>query len=92
MRNIGDERAEALVQARGNKPFRSLAEFVQRTGLERRAIENLILAGAFDTLGERRQLFRYPLDLRLLILLDEFPARFAESRFRTESVRRHQSL
>src|SRR6185436_12362191 len=37
-------------------PFRSLTEFVQRTGLDRRAVENLVLAGAFDTFGERRQL------------------------------------
>jgi error-prone DNA polymerase len=56
VKGIGDERAEAIVQVRGNRPFRSLADFVQRTGLERRPIEALILAGAFDSLGERRQL------------------------------------
>ncbi len=45
-----------MVQIRGNQPFRSLAEFIQRTELERRAAESLILAGAFDSFGERRQL------------------------------------
>lgn len=56
VKGIGEERAEAIVQIRANKPFRSLAEFIQRTELERRAIEALILAGAFDAFGERRQL------------------------------------
>lgn len=56
VKGIGDEKAESIVQVRGNKPFRSLAEFVQRTGLERRPIEALILAGAFDSLGERRKM------------------------------------
>ena len=53
VKGIGEERAEAIVQICGNKPFHSLAEFIQRTELERRAIESLILAGAFDTFGER---------------------------------------
>jgi DNA polymerase III alpha subunit len=56
VKGIGDERAEAIVQVRGNRSFRSLADFVQHTGLERRPIEALILAGAFDSLGERRRL------------------------------------
>jgi error-prone DNA polymerase len=58
---IGLERAEALVVLRGARPFRSLADFVQRACgpgglLDRRAVEALVLAGAFDGFGERRQL------------------------------------
>jgi error-prone DNA polymerase len=58
---LGQERAEALVQLRGEQPFRSLADFVARactpqTGLDRRVAEALIMAGAFDEFGERRQL------------------------------------
>ncbi len=58
---LGEDRAEALVQARGDRPFTSLADCVARTcvpavGLDRRALENLVLAGAFDSFGERRQL------------------------------------
>ena len=95
VRGIGEERAEALVQLRGQQPFTSLADFVQRVcaprptegatlpspsplaqrrsrtlrpgegegpgmgvrnSLDRRAVESLILAGAFDQFGERRQL------------------------------------
>ena len=36
-------------------PFQSLFDFVQRTGLSRRATTNLIRAGAFDTFGLNRR-------------------------------------
>ncbi len=47
---------EAIVETRGQMSFRLLADFIERTGLDRRRLESLILAGAFDSLGERRQL------------------------------------
>jgi len=58
---MGAERAEAVVQLRGERPFRSLVDFVARvctpqTGIDRRVTEALIMAGAFDDFGERRQL------------------------------------
>jgi error-prone DNA polymerase len=58
---MGAERAEAVVQLRGERLFRSLADFVARactpqTGIDRRVAEALIMAGAFDDFGERRQL------------------------------------
>src|SRR5579859_4522756 len=53
---IGDERSEAIVQSRGEQPFHSLADCVRRTKLDRRAVESLVVAGAFDAFGERRQL------------------------------------
>jgi error-prone DNA polymerase len=56
VKGIGEERAEAIVQVRGAQPFHSLADFVERTGTDRRAAENLVLSGAFDAFGERRQL------------------------------------
>jgi error-prone DNA polymerase len=52
---IGDAQAGALIETRGHRPFRSMVEFIQRTGLKRHAIEWLIMAGAFDSFGERRQ-------------------------------------
>ena len=55
VKGIGDELAEYIVQARGKKPYRSLADFIRRTGAERRPAEALALAGAFDAFGERRQ-------------------------------------
>lgn len=56
VKGIGDEVAEAIVAERANGPFESLANFVERLRLDRRAVENLVLAGAFDELGERRGL------------------------------------
>ena len=57
VREINADVAEAIVAARGEAPFRSLFDVLQRTGLSRGALENLVLAGAFDDLGlERREL------------------------------------
>ncbi len=56
VKGIGAEQAEAIVETRGQMPFRSLADFIERTKLDRRSMEWLILAGAFDVFGERRQL------------------------------------
>jgi error-prone DNA polymerase len=56
VRGIGDERAEALVQIREDQPYTSLADFIRRAQPGRQAAESLILAGAFDAFGERRQL------------------------------------
>lgn len=55
---VGAAGARAVMEARSEGgPFRSLFDFVHRTGLRREAVENLIRAGAFDGLGlNRRQL------------------------------------
>ncbi len=44
---------ERIVAAR---PFRGLADFCRRTRTSRRLVEHLILTGAFDPLGDRREL------------------------------------
>jgi len=57
VRGLGVEHAAAIIQARDQKSFRSVTDFIQRTGLtDRRVLDSLILSGAFDSLGERRQL------------------------------------
>jgi error-prone DNA polymerase len=61
VRGLGLDRAEAFIQARGAQPFASPADLVARVcvppaSLDRRAVENLVLAGALDSFGERRQL------------------------------------
>lgn len=44
-------------ERRANGPYRSLFDFLERTHVKREAIENLIMAGAFDSFGlERREL------------------------------------
>lgn len=56
VRGISEEKAEAIVEEREQGPFVSLVDFIRRTKLPRRLMESLILAGAFDQFGERRQL------------------------------------
>jgi len=54
---LGEAGGQSVVEARRFGPFRSLADFCRRTKLGRRAVEALILAGAFDGWGvPRRQL------------------------------------
>ncbi len=56
VKGVGGEFAEAILAERARGPFKSLADFVVRLKPERRVVENLVLAGAFDGLGERRSL------------------------------------
>jgi error-prone DNA polymerase len=53
---FGPEHISLVVDERARRPFQSLADLVKRTGLDRRLVEALVLAGALDHLGERRQL------------------------------------
>ncbi len=54
---LGEEGAQSVVEARRFGPSRSLADFCRRPKLGRRAVEALILAGAFDRWDvSRRQL------------------------------------
>ncbi|MCH8108186.1 MAG: DNA polymerase III subunit alpha [Chloroflexi bacterium] len=69
VRGVGETGAEAIVQARERDgPFASLADVMQRTGLQREAVENLVKAGVLDSLqtaveglmAAARNLFLYP--------------------------------
>ena len=55
--DVGKATATAIVEARDKGgPFRDLADAMKRTGLQREAVENLVMAGAFDALAtDRRQ-------------------------------------
>jgi len=53
---FGPEQIELLEQGRWRGPYKSLTDLVKRTGLDRPHIEALVLAGALDYMGERRQL------------------------------------
>ena len=49
VKGIGQAGADAVVQAREHgEPFHSLADAMQRTGLQQEALDNLAAAGAFD--------------------------------------------
>jgi len=61
VKNVGRSAIDSLLEARRQGAFRSLHDFCERVDtrlLNRRAIESLIKAGAFDSFGARRaQLF-----------------------------------
>ncbi|WP_246088529.1 DNA polymerase III subunit alpha [Phreatobacter stygius] len=57
VKGVGTQAVEAIVQARGDEPFRDLADFAQRINpktLNRKTLENLASAGAFDALEPNR--------------------------------------
>jgi DNA polymerase-3 subunit alpha len=57
IKGVGTEAARALVAARGEKPFASLANFAARVGtraVNKRTFEQLVCAGAFDRLEKNR--------------------------------------
>lgn len=57
IKNVGVQAVEAIVSARGNRPFESLQDFCERVDLRvvnRRVIENLIQSGAMDSLPGNR--------------------------------------
>ena len=62
IKNVGDDAAATIVRAREEGgPFRSLADFASRVDLRRlnrRVLETLIQAGAFDDFGERPALLQ----------------------------------
>ena len=53
---FGPEQIEIIDTERQRGPFRSLNDLVKRTSLDRPHVEALVLSGALDYLGERRQL------------------------------------
>lgn len=57
VKGVGTQAVEAIVQARGDRPFRDLADFAHRINpkaLNRKTLENLAAAGAFDALEPNR--------------------------------------
>jgi DNA polymerase-3 subunit alpha len=61
LKGVGRQAVEAVVEARGNQPFRDLADFASRINprsVNKRVLESLAAAGAFDALeGNRAQVF-----------------------------------
>jgi error-prone DNA polymerase len=52
---MGQEQGQAIVSARGVAPFRSLADMAHRTGLDRRCLQTLAEAGAFEAVQRGRR-------------------------------------
>jgi error-prone DNA polymerase len=56
VRSVGEAAAQRIEEERGRGgDYRSLFDFVQRTGLSQEAVTNLIRIGAFDCLGLNRR-------------------------------------
>jgi len=58
IRNVGEGVVEKIVEARADEPFVSFQDFVDRvdvSALNKRTVESLIKAGAFDGLGDPRK-------------------------------------
>ena len=58
IKNVGMGAVEAIVQARSTRPFTSLFDFCRRVDLgqiNKKALENLIVAGCFDSLNLPRR-------------------------------------
>ena len=59
VKNVGEGPIQTILDARGDKPFATLDDFARRVDLRqvnRRALECLVKAGAFDGFGNRAQL------------------------------------
>ena len=57
VKSVGRDLIEAVIKERAERPYSSLYDFCKRlhgTGLNRRALENLVKAGAFDALEPTR--------------------------------------
>ena len=57
LKGVGRQAVEAIVEARGQRPFRDLSDFVSRINpraVNKRVLESLAAAGAFDALGADR--------------------------------------
>ncbi|MEE8471498.1 MAG: OB-fold nucleic acid binding domain-containing protein, partial [Dehalococcoidia bacterium] len=65
VRGVGGKAWPRIKEAGEQGPYTSLGDFCRRTGLDREAIENLIMVGAFDYLGAPRR--RLLWDLGLLV-------------------------
>ena len=58
VRNVGESVVEKVVEARRERPFESFVDFVDRvdlSALNKRTVESLIKAGAFDAAGHSRK-------------------------------------
>ena len=65
VKGVGGTGSKEIVEAREDKgPFGSLADAMARTGLQRETIENLVMAGTFDSLVPDRRTALWEVGLR----------------------------
>lgn len=57
IKGVGSSSSDAIIEARGNKPFSDFYDFIARTygfNVNKKTLENLVLAGVFDSFGYNR--------------------------------------
>jgi error-prone DNA polymerase len=63
--NVGEAVSKVITGERtANGPYKSLGDFMRRSGLERQVVESLIYAGAFDDLADDRRTLLWEAGLR----------------------------
>ncbi len=65
LKNVGKNLILSVLRARGDEPFTNLYDFCKRlygTEINRKAVESLIKAGAFDSINENRKMLVENLD------------------------------
>jgi len=68
LKGVGREAVKAIVEARADRPFRDLTDFATRVNpraLNKRVLESLAAAGAFDTLESNRARVHASVDVML---------------------------
>jgi DNA polymerase-3 subunit alpha len=70
LRGVGRQAAESIVAARGERPFTDLGDFASRINpraLNKRVLESLVAAGAFDAIEENRARVFAAVDMLLAV-------------------------
>ena len=80
VKEMGEKAMDQIVAERKRAPYRSLEDFYLRTRLERQPVENLILAGAFDSSGCRKRQLLWQLGLLEKTCPGELSLKFSDIR------------
>jgi error-prone DNA polymerase len=80
IKELGEKAMSQVVAEREKVFYCSLEDFYLRTGLERKPVENLILAGAFDSFGQQKRQLLWQLGLLEKRCPGELPLEFGDIR------------
>jgi error-prone DNA polymerase len=78
IKELGERAMGRIVTERERAPYCSLEDFYLRTRLERKPVENLILAGAFDSFGQQKRQLLWQLGLLGKRCPGELPLEFGD--------------
>ena len=80
VKEMGEKAMSQIVAERERAPYDSLEDFYLRTRLEREPVENLVLAGAFDSFGCQKRQLLWQLGLLEKKGPGELPLEFSDSK------------